>query len=67
MRDICEKVEDLTVKVTSETGADGGRAVQFIVSGSAGTYKQQLDLHEGEIKWVSFPVALVNGQVVVGR
>lgn len=67
MHDVTEKDENLQLAVTTEAAISGeGRKVQLKITHQDGTaYKQQFDLKEGEIQWVSVPVQLVNGNVRV--
>lgn len=67
MRDVTEKDENLQLTVTTEPAIwVKGRTVQLKVTHQDGTaYRQQFDLEEGEIKWISIPVQLVDGNVRV--
>jgi hypothetical protein len=68
MRDIIEKDENLQLIVTTEPSISGsGRTAQFkIVDVDGATYRQQFDIEEGEIQWISIPVQLVGGNIRVG-
>jgi photosystem II stability/assembly factor-like uncharacterized protein len=44
-----------------------GRAVQLTITHEDGTtYRQQFELKDGELKWISIPVQLVDGNVRIG-
>ena len=67
MRDVTEKDENLQLVVTTEPAIlVNGRTVQLKITHQDGTaYRQQFDLQEGEIKWISVPVQLLDGNVRV--
>lgn len=66
MHDIIEQVENLTMQITTEPGIDQDRRLQITITTPDGTYKQRLEIDEGEIKWVSIPLKLSNGRIVTG-
>jgi hypothetical protein len=65
MRDVTETNENLQLTVTTEPAIwISGRTVQLkITHEDSVTYRQQFDLEEGETKWISIPVQLVDGKV----
>jgi photosystem II stability/assembly factor-like uncharacterized protein len=68
MREVTEKDENLQLTVMSESAIwVTGRAVQLTITHEDGTtYRQQFELKDGELKWISIPVQLVDGNVRIG-
>lgn len=66
MRDITDTTEDLSFKVTSESGFDKSRGVQITITTPDGVYKTQFEMTEDKVTWVNIPLKLVGGRVVTG-